>query len=255
MNAVDRSKAGVASGTLSMFRMVGGTFGVAALGALVASVGRHDLEQSLPQVPAATRDALADGLGSGAGAAGRAAAGRERGAGGVRRRARHRPDDQRGRGRGRRVARVAADRAGPPAAGRRRSRSRRGRGRGRAGPGLAGRPVHPLEWQTPPPHGGVSSLPPIRRNWSFMSRASCVRRGNSCGSWPSDGGMFAVGGRGVPCGLAGESGPESNTISAEPEYGKPSGPGSRGTGRRRPAARIELVPARARRSCAPRPPP
>ena len=37
MNAVDRTKAGVASGTLSMTRMVGGTFGVAALGALVAS--------------------------------------------------------------------------------------------------------------------------------------------------------------------------------------------------------------------------
>ncbi len=35
MNAVDRTKAGVASGTLSMTRMVGGTFGVAALGALV----------------------------------------------------------------------------------------------------------------------------------------------------------------------------------------------------------------------------
>ena len=70
MNAVDRSKAGVASGTLSMFRMVGGTFGVAVLGALVASVGRHDLEQSLPQVPAATREALAEGLGSGAGLAG-----------------------------------------------------------------------------------------------------------------------------------------------------------------------------------------
>src|SRR3954451_23483663 len=34
MNAVDRSKAGVASGTLSMSRMVGGTFGVAVLGAL-----------------------------------------------------------------------------------------------------------------------------------------------------------------------------------------------------------------------------
>jgi predicted MFS family arabinose efflux permease len=67
MNAVDRSKAGVASGTLSMFRMVGGTFGVAVLGALVAAVGRHDLEQSLPQLPSATREALADGLGSGAG--------------------------------------------------------------------------------------------------------------------------------------------------------------------------------------------
>jgi EmrB/QacA subfamily drug resistance transporter len=67
MNAVDRTKAGVASGTLSMFRMVGGTFGVAALGALVASVGRNDLERSLPQLPGGTRDALADGLGSGAG--------------------------------------------------------------------------------------------------------------------------------------------------------------------------------------------
>jgi EmrB/QacA subfamily drug resistance transporter len=67
MNAVDRTKAGVASGTLSMFRMVGGTFGVAALGALVASVGRHDLEQSLPGVPEAARERLAEGLGSGAG--------------------------------------------------------------------------------------------------------------------------------------------------------------------------------------------
>ena len=67
MNAVDRSKAGVASGTLSMFRMVGGTFGVAALGALVASVGRHDLEQSLPAVSEGTHERLAEGLGSGAG--------------------------------------------------------------------------------------------------------------------------------------------------------------------------------------------
>ena len=67
MNAVDRTKAGVASGTLSMFRMVGGTFGVAALGALVAAIGRRDLTQSLPQVPAAARERLVDGLGSGAG--------------------------------------------------------------------------------------------------------------------------------------------------------------------------------------------
>jgi len=67
MNAVDRSKAGVASGTLSMSRMVGGTFGVAALGALVAAIGRHDLEQSLPRLAAPARDRLVDGLGSGAG--------------------------------------------------------------------------------------------------------------------------------------------------------------------------------------------
>ncbi|HET6548210.1 MAG TPA: MFS transporter, partial [Solirubrobacter sp.] len=66
MNAVDRTKAGVASGTLSMTRMVGGTFGVAALGALVAAIGRHDLAQSLPRVPDATREQLVDGLGSGA---------------------------------------------------------------------------------------------------------------------------------------------------------------------------------------------
>ena len=49
-----------------MTRMVGGTFGVAALGALVASVGRHDLAQSLPRVPEATREKLVDALGSGA---------------------------------------------------------------------------------------------------------------------------------------------------------------------------------------------
>jgi EmrB/QacA subfamily drug resistance transporter len=56
MNAVDRTKAGVASGILSMNRMVGGTFGVAILGALVAT---------LPQVPAADRARLAGSLGSG----------------------------------------------------------------------------------------------------------------------------------------------------------------------------------------------
>jgi TctA family transporter len=67
MNAVDRTKAGVASGTLSMSRMVGGTFGVAALGALVAAIGRHDIERSLPQLAGPARDRLVDGLGSGAG--------------------------------------------------------------------------------------------------------------------------------------------------------------------------------------------
>jgi EmrB/QacA subfamily drug resistance transporter len=64
MNAVDRTKAGVASGTLSMSRMVGGTFGVAVLGALVSAVGRHDLSQSLPSLPDNARDRLVDGLGS-----------------------------------------------------------------------------------------------------------------------------------------------------------------------------------------------
>jgi EmrB/QacA subfamily drug resistance transporter len=70
MNAVDRTKAGVASGTLSMVRMVGGTFGVVALGALVAPIGPHDLVRALPQLPAGARERLVDGLGSGAGLAG-----------------------------------------------------------------------------------------------------------------------------------------------------------------------------------------
>jgi EmrB/QacA subfamily drug resistance transporter len=73
MNAVDRAKAGVASGTLSMSRMVGGTFGVAALGALVAAVGRSDLDRSLPNVSATVRDRMVDGLGSGAGLQGASA--------------------------------------------------------------------------------------------------------------------------------------------------------------------------------------
>jgi EmrB/QacA subfamily drug resistance transporter len=66
MNAVDRTKAGVASGVLSMSRMVGGTFGVAVMGALVTAIGKSQLDQGLPHVPAATRSAIANALGSGA---------------------------------------------------------------------------------------------------------------------------------------------------------------------------------------------
>jgi EmrB/QacA subfamily drug resistance transporter len=66
MNAVDQSKAGVASGVLSMSRMVGGTFGVAAMGALITALGRNKLDELLPSTPAATRAHLADGLGAGA---------------------------------------------------------------------------------------------------------------------------------------------------------------------------------------------
>jgi EmrB/QacA subfamily drug resistance transporter len=65
MNAVDKSKAGVASGILSMNRMVGGTFGVAILGALVATLGRSKIDQLLPQLPDAARSRLAGSLGSG----------------------------------------------------------------------------------------------------------------------------------------------------------------------------------------------
>jgi EmrB/QacA subfamily drug resistance transporter len=65
MNAVDQAKAGVASGILSMSRMVGGTFGVAVLGALVSTLGRSKIDQLLPGVPSALRARLADSLGSG----------------------------------------------------------------------------------------------------------------------------------------------------------------------------------------------
>jgi hypothetical protein len=66
MNAVDRTKAGVASGVLSMSRMVGGTFGVAVMGALVTTIGRSNLNSSLPHVSAAVRAKLASSLGGGA---------------------------------------------------------------------------------------------------------------------------------------------------------------------------------------------
>ena len=42
MNAVEPSKAGVASGILTMSRMVGGTFGVAAMGALITGLGKAE---------------------------------------------------------------------------------------------------------------------------------------------------------------------------------------------------------------------
>ena len=56
MNAVDRTKAGAASGVLSMSRMVGSTFGVAVMGALVTTIGRSKIDSSLPHLPAATRE-------------------------------------------------------------------------------------------------------------------------------------------------------------------------------------------------------
>lgn len=65
MNSVDRTKAGVASGVLSMGRMVGSSLGVAIFGAIVAGVGRSKLDQSLPAMPTAARDRLAESLGGG----------------------------------------------------------------------------------------------------------------------------------------------------------------------------------------------
>ncbi len=65
MNSVEQTKAGVASGILSMNRMVGGTFGVAVLGALVATLGRSRIDKLLPALPAGRRAELASSLGSG----------------------------------------------------------------------------------------------------------------------------------------------------------------------------------------------
>jgi EmrB/QacA subfamily drug resistance transporter len=66
MNSVDRNKAGVASGILSMSRMVGGSFGVAAMGALITGLGSHRLGQLLPGLSDSARAKLTDSLGSGA---------------------------------------------------------------------------------------------------------------------------------------------------------------------------------------------
>jgi EmrB/QacA subfamily drug resistance transporter len=67
MNAVAETKAGVASGILSMSRMVGGTFGVAAVGALFQAISDHQLHQKLGELPlSAQRQAwFANNLGSG----------------------------------------------------------------------------------------------------------------------------------------------------------------------------------------------
>jgi hypothetical protein len=65
MNSVASSKAGVASGILSMNRMVGGTFGVAVLGAMISTLGRSKIDELLPAIPSGVRTHLADSLGSG----------------------------------------------------------------------------------------------------------------------------------------------------------------------------------------------
>ncbi len=67
MNSVREDKAGVASGILSMSRMVGGTFGVAAIGALFQHLAASKLAELLAGsgVTAAQRDDLVHNLGSG----------------------------------------------------------------------------------------------------------------------------------------------------------------------------------------------
>lgn len=69
MNSVSADKAGAASGILSMSRMVGGTFGVAALGALFQHLSSERLADSLASAPvsAGQREQLVENLGSGGG--------------------------------------------------------------------------------------------------------------------------------------------------------------------------------------------
>jgi hypothetical protein len=66
MNSVRQEKAGVASGILSMNRMLGGTFGVAALGALFQHLSRNELAHKLAGtgISARVRDELVHNLGS-----------------------------------------------------------------------------------------------------------------------------------------------------------------------------------------------
>jgi EmrB/QacA subfamily drug resistance transporter len=69
MNSVSPDKAGVASGILSMSRMVGGTFGVAAIGALFQSLLKGRLATDLRglHLTAAQHQQIADGVGAGQG--------------------------------------------------------------------------------------------------------------------------------------------------------------------------------------------
>jgi hypothetical protein len=52
---------------LSMSRMVGGTFGVAVMGALVSAIGKARINDRLPQLPASVRAHIAASIGGGGG--------------------------------------------------------------------------------------------------------------------------------------------------------------------------------------------
>jgi len=68
MNAVSKTKAGVASGILSMNRMIGGSLGIALTGAIFQAKSRDELDSILTAdgVDAADRAQLAAGISSGA---------------------------------------------------------------------------------------------------------------------------------------------------------------------------------------------
>lgn len=68
MNAVSRAKSGVASGILSMNRMIGGSLGIALIGAIFQTVSRGELDSILADdgFSAGERTQLAAGISSGA---------------------------------------------------------------------------------------------------------------------------------------------------------------------------------------------
>jgi EmrB/QacA subfamily drug resistance transporter len=67
MNSVPAETAGLGSGVLSMSRMVGGTFGVAAIGALFQHLARSDLADSLAgtNISSAQQEQIVQNLGAG----------------------------------------------------------------------------------------------------------------------------------------------------------------------------------------------
>jgi EmrB/QacA subfamily drug resistance transporter len=76
MNAVPATKAGVASGILSMNRMVGGTFGVALLGTIFQTMSRNRLHDNLANLPLSPgqKTAIADNIGQSSTGVGHASA-------------------------------------------------------------------------------------------------------------------------------------------------------------------------------------
>ena len=128
MNAVDQTKAGVASGILSMSRMVGGTFGVAVMGALVAGTGPQQDRRAAAR-PAHRSPRGARPLPRRGRRRQRRRAGHRRAAPGLRLRPLQRAEDRRRGGLHRRRRRV--DHGGRQAPGGRRARDRRVQARGR----------------------------------------------------------------------------------------------------------------------------
>ncbi|MFO7398025.1 MAG: MFS transporter [Actinomycetales bacterium] len=71
MNALPREKAGVGSSMNNVFRQVGGTFGIAVLGAILSAVYRGEMEGKAGALPEPLREAVVESISGAAGVAGR----------------------------------------------------------------------------------------------------------------------------------------------------------------------------------------